>query len=139
MTAINAYVGFNGACREAMNFYKNCMGGELIIQTIGESPMAANFPAEMKDKVLHSSLTKDALLLMGSDMNSPGEFIKGNNVALSLSCSSKEEINTYFSKLADGGKVMDPLKDQFWGAIFGAVKDKYGINWMLNYDKNQNK
>ena len=44
MTAINTYIGFNGACREAMNFYKDCLGGDLFIQTIGESPMADKFP-----------------------------------------------------------------------------------------------
>ncbi len=139
MTAINTYIGFNGACREAMNFYKDCLGGDLFIQTIGESPMADKFPAGMKDKVLHSSLNKGSLLLMGSDVNGPEQYSQGNNIALSLSCSSEEEINTFFSKLSEGGKVMDPLKAQFWGAIFGAVKDKYGIGWMFNYDKNQNK
>jgi PhnB protein len=139
MTAIYSYIGFTGACREAMNFYKDCLGGDLVIQTIGESPMADKFPSEMKDKVLHSSLTKGSLLLMGSDMNGPEQYSKGNNIGLSLNCSSEEEINTFFSKLSEGGKVMDPLKDQFWGAVFGAVRDKYGIGWMLNYDKNQNK
>lgn len=137
MTQINAYVGFNGKCREAMTFYKECLGGELIMQTIAETPMAAQCPEGMQNDIMHSSLTKGSLLLMGSDMVGPAGFIQGNNIALSLNCSSDEEINTFFSKLAEGGKILDPLKVQFWGATFGAVTDKFGVNWMLHYDKNQ--
>jgi PhnB protein len=139
MTQINAYIGFNRTCREAMNFYKECLGGDLMLQTIGESPMAAQFPPAMKDQILHSSLTKGPLLIMGTDCTTPEGFVKGNNISLSLICSTEEEINTFFSKLSEGGKIIDPLKEQFWGAIFGVLRDKYGIGWMFNYDKNQNK
>jgi PhnB protein len=59
-------------------------------------------------------------------------------VALSLSCSSAEEIKSFFSKLSKNGKVSHALKEEFWGATFGVLTDKFGIRWMLNYDKNQN-
>ena len=137
MTAIYGYVGFNGACREAMNFYKDCLGGKLFIQTVCESPMSAQFPPQMQDQVLYSSLTNGSLLIMGTDMTNSEGYTRGNNIALLLSCSSEEEIDTFFSKLSEGGKILDALTDQFWGAKFGAVKDKFGIGWMLNYDKNQ--
>ncbi len=142
MTQINAYVGFNGKCREAMTFYKECLGGELTFQTVAETPVAAQCPQGMQNNIMHSTLTKDSLLLMGTDMTGPDvtgpdRYIQGNNIALSLNCSSEEEINTFFSKLAEGGKITDPLKVQFWGAMFGVVKDKFGITWMFNYDKNQ--
>ena len=75
---------------------------------------------------------------MGSDMQEPGgNFIKGNNIALSLNCSSDEEIKTFFSKLSEGGRISHNLMQSFWGATFGVLTDKYGIRWMLNYDKNQ--
>jgi len=74
---------------------------------------------------------------MATDCVAPGGFQHGNNVALSLNCSSEEEINTFYSKLSEGGKIIDSLKQQFWGAIFGVFDDKFGIRWMLNYDKNQ--
>ncbi len=137
MTQINAYIGFNGKCHEAMTFYKECIGGELSFMPVKGSPMEAQFPAGMQDQILHSTLTKNSLVLMGSDMTAPDGFIKGNNMALSVNCSSDEEINTLFSKLGDGGKILDPLKVQFWGAMFGVVEDKFGIRWMFNYDKNQ--
>ena len=139
MTQINAYVSFSGNCREAMTFYKECLGGELTLQTVGGSPIEAQCPAAMKDQILHSTLMKDgSLLLMGSDMVAPDGFIKGNNIALSVNCSSEGEINEFFSSLSASGKIIDPLKEQFWGAIFGVLTDKFGIRWMFNYDKNQN-
>lgn len=76
-------------------------------------------------------------MLMGSDMVGPDGYIKGNTVALSLNCSSEDEINSFYTKLSEGGKVLDPLKTQFWGAMFGVFNDRYGIRWMLMYDKNQ--
>lgn len=138
MTQINAYVGFNGKCQEAMTFYKECLGGELTLQTVENSPIAGQCPAAMQDQILHSSLMKNGtLLLMGSDMVSPNGFVTGNNVALSLNCSSEDEINNCYTTVSKEGKIVDPLKMQFWGAMFGVIVDKYGINWMLHYDKNQ--
>jgi PhnB protein len=136
MTQINAYINFSGNCHEGMTYYKECLGGELTLQTVGGSPIEAQCPAGMKDDILHATLTKGVLLLMGSDMVGPGGLVNGNNIALSLNCSSEEEINTFFSKLSDGGKIIDQLKMQFWGAMFGVLNDKFGIRWMFNYDKN---
>jgi len=135
MTQINAYLNFNGNCRDAMTFYKNCLGGELMLQTVEGSPIEAQCPAGLKHQILHSSLTKNALILMGSDMVGPGGLKEGNNISLSLSCSSEEEANNYFSNLADGGRIQEDLKLQFWGAMFGVVNDKFGITWMLTYHK----
>lgn len=136
MTQINAYLNFNGNCREAMNFYKECLGGELALQTVEGSPIEAQCPPAIKNQVLHASLMKDAILLMGSDMVGPDGFIKGNTMSLSLNCSSEEEINSFFSTLSAGGKIIHPLRVEFWGAIFGVFTDKFGVRWMLNYDKN---
>ena len=138
MALINAYINFEGNCREVMTFYKECFGGELNMQTIEGSPIEAQCPAAIKHQILHASLSKDELLLMGSDMQEPGgNFTKGNNIALSLNCSSDDEIKTYFSKLSEGGRISHNLMESFWGATFGVLTDKFGIRWMLNYDKNQ--
>jgi PhnB protein len=137
MTQINAYINFDGNCREAMKFYKDCLGGELALQTVEGSPIEAQCPAEIKHQILHASLMKDGLVLMGSDMQGPEGFIKGNSIALSLSCSSEEEIKTFFTNLSKGGVISHELMQSFWGATFGVLTDKFGIRWMLNYDKNQ--
>ncbi len=136
MTQINAYLTFDGNCREAMNFYKECLGGELVLNTVAGSAMEASCKPEHKDLIMHATLTNGGLLLMASDnLMSAERLTIGNDVTLSLNCSSDKEINTYFSKLAEGGEIEMPLMTQFWGATFGMLKDKYGKSWMLNYDK----
>ena len=135
MTQINSYLTFSGNCREAMTFYKECLGGELTLQTIGESPMADKMPAKMKDCILHSTLQKATLLMMGTDCVPPPGLIKGNSVSLALNCSSEEEIRNYFEKLSAGGEATHPLEDTFWGALFGGLTDRYGNHWLLNFTK----
>ncbi len=135
MTQINAYLNFNGHTREAMSFYKECLGGELVMQKIAESPMAAQMPSEMSNKILHSSLTNKGIILMASDCMGKS-VTAGNNISLCINCSSEEEINSFFSSLAAGGTVNEPLQQSFWGATFGNLTDKFGINWILNHTKN---
>ena len=137
MTQINAYLTFNGNCREAMTFYKDCLGGELVLQTIGESPMAEKMPAKMKGFILHSSLTRGPLVVMATDCVPEQGLTKGNSVSLCLNCSSEEEIKTFYAKLAEGGKATHPLENTFWGALFGDLTDKYGNQWLLNYQQHQ--
>jgi PhnB protein len=136
MTQINAYLNFNGRTREAMNFYQQCLGGELLMQKIAESPMAAQMPGEMANHILHSSLAKDGVfILMASDMMG-SKIIQGNNVGICINCSSDEEITAYFDSLAKDGTATHPLQQSFWGSTFGHLIDKFGINWMLNCSKN---
>ena len=137
MTQLSPYVNFNGQCRQAMGFYKECLGGELHIQTVGGSPIEAQCPAAMKDQVLHSTLINKGIFLMGSDMQGPVQTVKGNNMAISVNCSSEEEIRSFYSNLSEGGYVIDELRQQFWGGLFGVVTDKFGIRWMFNYEPKQ--
>ncbi len=137
MTHINSYLTFGGNCREAMTFYKNCLGGELDLQSIGESPMADKLPPQMKDSILHATLTKGDLVLMASDMVGEKGLIKGNAVSLMLNCSSEDEIRAFYKKLSTGGQAIHPLEDSFWGALFGDLTDKYGNQWLLHFDKTQ--
>jgi PhnB protein len=137
MTQINSYLTFSGNCRAAMTFYKDCLGGELNFQTIGESPMADKLPEQMKNCILHSTLIKGNLVLMGSDMVPESGLIKGNAVSLSLNCSSEDEIKKCYEKLSLGGEATHPLENTFWGALFGDLTDKFGNHWLLNYEKNQ--
>ena len=137
MAQINSYLTFNGNCREAMTFYKNCLDGELYFQTIGESPLAEQMPQRMKDYILHATLTNGNLILMGSDMVSETGFIRGNAVSLMLNCSSEQELRHFYGKLSSDGQATHPLEDTFWNALFGGLMDKFGNHWLLNFDKNQ--
>jgi PhnB protein len=135
MTQIISYLNFNGKTREAMQFYQQCFGGELVMQKIAESPMAAQMPSEMGNHILHSSLTNSGIAIMASDMLGD-KIVTGNSISLCLNCSSQEEINLFFENLSKDGKITHPLHQSFWGSTFGHLVDKYGINWMLNYSKN---
>ena len=135
MTHINAYLNFNGQTKEAMTFYQQCLGGELIMQKISESPMAARMPSELGAKILHSSLTKESLVLMASDMIG-NNVVNGNSISLCVNCTSDEEINSFFNNLSKGGNVVEPLHQSFWGATLGSLTDKFGITWIFNYSKN---
>lgn len=133
MAEFNAYLIFNGNCREAMEFYKGCLGGELGVMTVGESPMAAQMPPEMRNRILHSVLTSGSVMLMGSDMIGRNEELKhGNTLSLCLVCKSKAEIETLFKKLSAGGHIDSPLKEEFFGT-YGDLTDKYGFHWMFQY------
>ena len=120
-----------------MVFYKECLGGELVFQTIGESPLSEKMPKKMKDCILHSTLTNGSLVLIGSDMVNESGLIRGNSVSLVLDCSSEKEVRHSYEKLAEGGYAIHPLENTFWGALFGEIKDKHGNCWLLNYDKKQ--
>jgi PhnB protein len=136
MSKINPYIGFNGKTREAMEFYQDIFGGDLELQEVAGSPMEQYWKSAPAGAVYHSALTDgDDIIIMGSDMSGPNGHISGNIIQLAITCVSEADINNLYNKLSEGGTIMDPLKDQFWGATFGAVKDKYGINWMLNYNK----
>lgn len=136
MAQIHSYLTFNGNCREAMLFYQKCLGGKLVLQTIGDSPLAKHMPVKMKEFILHSTLTKEELILMGSDMVAETGLIKGNAVSLSVNCRSEKEIRSFYKKLSAGGNADHPLENTFWGALFGDLTDKYGNHWLLNFDKN---
>lgn len=135
MKRINSYLTFNGNCRDAMSFYRDCLGGELVLQTIGESPLAADMPEQMKNCILHSSLMNEALVLLGSDMAPSSGLIRGNAVSLSLDCGSEKELRDCYEKLSSGGKANFPLEETFWGALFGGLTDRFGNDWLLNYQK----
>ncbi len=132
MAQLNPYLTFNGNCREAMEFYKACLGGELSIMTVGDSPMASQMP-DKKDNVLHSTLIKDGMALMASDMIMPGELKQGNTITLCINGGTKEELQQFFTKLSEGGTVGQPLTEAFFGT-YGELTDKFGINWMFQAD-----
>jgi len=135
MEQINAYLTFNGNCREAMAFYQKCLGGELSLQAIEGSPLADQMPDEMKPCILHATLTKAGWVLMASDMVGEEGLIKGNAVSLMLNCASETEIREYYNRLSEGGQATHPLEITFWGALFGGLKDKWGHQWLLHFQE----
>jgi PhnB protein len=134
MARVNPYLNFNDNCREAMNFYKDCLGGELTLQTVGESPMAAQMP-DKKDAILHASLTIGDTMIMGSDMRRK-QLTDGDTVNLCINCTSDEEMKSFFTNLSAGATIREPISEMPGGAKIAALTDKYGKLWMFYYDKN---
>ena len=133
MSDLIVYFAFAGNCEEAMNFYKEVFGGEFTSKmTFAESPMPV--PDEYKSKLMHIGLKTPAFTLMASDTMPDQPCIIGNNISLTFSLSSEAEQDSFFEKLSVGGNITMPLQNTFWGARFGMITDKFGINWMLNYE-----
>jgi PhnB protein len=135
MKRLNPYINFGGKAREAMTFYRDTLGGELSLMTIGESPVPCEDNKDAKDAIMHSSLEGGNFSLMGTDMGDPAEAGKQGSIAICADCSSEEEVRRLYDALSAGGKVEHPLNEAFWGGLFGVLQDKYGIVWMLNYAK----
>jgi PhnB protein len=140
MASINAYLNFDGKTEEAFNFYKSVFGGEFTtFQRFKETPQAGEVSPEEGERVMHVALPIGNTVLMGSDViekyGNGTPFKRGDDFSLSIVVESKEEADKLFNGLSEGGKVTMPLADTFWGAYFGMWTDKFGVNWMVNYDK----
>ncbi len=128
----NAYLFFDGNCREAMEFYQRVFGGELNLQTYGEVDKSC--PDATKDSIMHARLSGGDILLMASD--NPGSHALGTGkIHLALGGDDEEKLRRIFNDLSDGGKIGQPLKKQLWGDIYGDLRDKYAIQWMINISK----
>jgi PhnB protein len=124
------YLTFAGNCEEALNFYKDTLGGELLqISYMGDGQMEV--PENVKGKVMHARLKIGDDILYMSDSFDPATINQGNNISLTLE-PHLNDLERLFNSLSAGGKTIMPLQDTFWGARFGMFVDKFGINWMLN-------
>jgi PhnB protein len=140
MKAVHPYLNFPGTAEAAFAFYREVFGGAfLTVMRYGESPMAAQVPAEHRDKLMHISLPLPCgTVLMASDWVDAfcgGQPLTvGSNVSLSLDVESRAEADRLFAALSAGGAVTMPLQDMFWNAYFGTCTDRFGINWMISHD-----
>jgi PhnB protein len=138
MITLNPYLTFIGNCEEAFNFYKSIFGGEF--QFLGRykdvpEEERKTFKDEDDEKIMHVSLpiNKDTTL-MGCDSQAPfghtTEF--GSNISLALNTDSRQDADRLFKGLSADGQIKMDMNETFWGAYFGMVKDKFGIQWMIN-------
>ena len=145
MTKLNPYLSFKGTCEEAFNFYKSVFGNEfLFVGRFNDMPENTNYPISEseKDKIMHISLPiSKETVLYGCDITQTVESSteSGSNISLSIETDSIEEATRIFNGLSSGGNVSMPLDKTFWDAYFGMFTDKFGINWMVNYDLSKSK
>lgn len=133
MEAIVPYLSFNGDAAAALAFYAKAFDGQVVFQqTFGEAP--GECPPGLKDKIMHATFKAGDLTLMASDGPDGFKSMTGTNTSLSLNFPSVESIEKVFKALSEGATISMPLQDTFWGARFGMLTDKFGINWMFNHD-----
>ena len=130
---LTPYIHFQGNAEEAMKFYAEALGGEIIaISRYGDSPMPSD--EDYKDKVIHGRLQFGDNVIMISDTFKGNTISTGGNIQLSVELTKEGQIDEIFKKLGEGGNVTMELQDTFWGARFGMLRDKFGVSWMLNYE-----
>jgi PhnB protein len=132
---LNPYLNFDSNARQAMAFYHSVFGGNLTLNTFGESG-AQDTPDA--DKIMHGQLETDrGFTLMAADTPSGMQRHPGDTIAISLSGDDAEELRGYWERLSDGGTVSVPLAKQMWGDEFGMCVDQFGIGWMVNISQPQ--
>ena len=145
MARVSTYVNFQGNTEEAFNFYKSVFKTDFIngIKRFDEVPADSNQPPmaeSVKKMVLHVELPiVGGHILMGTDAPKEMGFTltKGNNMHINLEPDSREEAKRLFDALSEGGQIEMPIEDTFWGAYYGSFTDKFGINWMINYQNKE--
>ncbi len=131
MKTLNVYLCFPGTCEQALQFYRHCLGGEIIsLQRFGDVP--GETAEADRNRVMHAEFRSGDVYFMASD-SMPGQPLQaGDMVQLSINLDDAQEQHAIFNKLAEGGRVDMPLQETFWGAEFGMLTDQFGIRWMLN-------
>lgn len=137
MNALNPYLNFNGNTEEAFNFYKAVLGGEFeMVMRFGDTPGCEDMPETEKNGIMHIALPYGNNFLMGTDVpKSMQQVTFGSNMSLSLSVNSRQEADRVYNGLSEGGKATMPMGDMFWGAYYGMLTDKFGVQWMVSFDE----
>jgi len=143
MTIINPYLAFNGNAEEAFEYYKSVFGGKFTaLQRCKDAPDSDKMLASEREKILHISLPigQGNVLMASDDLGKMGQnFTVGTNFPLSLHPESQEEADRLFNGLSASGQATIPMHKAYWGAYFGMLTDKFGVQWMVSYDYNGQK
>ena len=132
---LEPYLHFGGACEEALTFYKEVFAGEVVSLMRYTDMQGMEIPPGYQEKVMHSSFKSPDLKFMASDQMPGTPESTGSRVSLSLSTRDVAEGERVFAMLSAGGRITMPMADTFWGARFGMLTDKFGVNWMVNAEK----
>jgi PhnB protein len=132
MPDLNTYILFNGNCAAAMRFYERVFGGHIEeLTTVGETPMARQFPPASANRVINARLRFDANTLMGSDWMLPAPHPGISGMRLMLTYGNEEEAGRIFAELAQAGRTDMPLQKTAWARAFGQVDDRFGVPWQI--------
>jgi PhnB protein len=133
---LEMFICFDGNCREAVDFYAKVFKSKVEnLMTYGDAPPdPANPVSEAdKDRIIYAGLPVGGMVVMFSDMPSGTPFVKGNNIAPTISTDDKDEITRIYNELKEGGEVFMALEKTFFSELFGMVEDKFGVIWQIAY------
>jgi PhnB protein len=131
---INAYLAFDGKCKEAFEMYAKVLGGKItFMMTQGESPMAEQTPPEWRDKIMHASMETPGGVLLGAD-HPQGRKVTPAGFSVCVGTPDAAEAERIFKELSDGGKVQMDFQKTFWSPGFGMCIDKFEVPWMVNVE-----
>ena len=141
MALINPHINFNGNAEEAFNFYKSVFGGAFtkIIRFKDLKSPGHHIAESEANKIMHIALSIGSNTLMANDVpTSMGQVNEAENRSkIAVSAASREEADKIFNGLSAGGDIEMPIGDSPWGTYFGMFRDKFGIEWMIDFDPNQ--
>ena len=135
---INPYLIFNGNCKAAFTFYAQSLPGEIeAMMTFGETPAGEHVPKDLHNLIIHTRLVVGDQAIMGSDTTPDRPVDDMAGFSVSLNVDSIAEAERVFTALSEDGTVQMPLEQTFWAARFGMLKDRFGVSWMVNCEKDQ--
>lgn len=136
--SMSTYLSFNGDCAQAMHLYADVLGGHVdVMMTFDQSPAKEHVPAEWQEKIMHSQLSVGKWTLMGTDAP-PDMYNKPQGLNVQMDVDSIENAERIFARLAEKGTVVMPMEQTFWAERFGALVDRFGIPWMINFEGDVN-
>jgi PhnB protein len=142
MAQINPHINFNGNAEEAFTFYKSVFGGEFVTVMRFKDLSSPGFTPSEKDanKIMHIALPIGGNILMGNDVpEHMGRTNENENRSkIAITANSREEADKLYNGLSQGGQVEMPIGDSPWGSYFAMFRDKYGIEWMVDFPKKSN-
>lgn len=128
---LSVHLTFPGTCEQAFRFYERVLGAtSLVMLRYGESPAAADVPPELRDKLVHATLTLGWHQLAGADVE-PAQYERPAGFSVLFSAGSRQDAERVFAQLADGGTVKLPLQATFWSPAFGVVVDRFATPWEI--------
>lgn len=134
MLAATPFLLFDGTCAEVMTFYHSCIGGDLTLTKLADTPMKAQFPPEKHDRIINAHLKSGAIEISGSDWMASPDFdpVQGNTTAIFITGESADELRPIFDKLKDGtnNTRLQELRKVPFGT-YGQFYDRYGVQWIF--------
>lgn len=136
---VEPYLYFDGRAEEALNFYKEAIGAEILcLMRFNEGPPEMEVPPGTENKVMHAAMQIGSSMVMVSDgMCNEQEPTKFSGISLTISVDDPAKAEKLFSALQQGGQVQMPLEETFFAHKFGMVADKFGVSWMVLAEKPQ--